>query len=107
MPEAERPPIIRRSNGIVVAYFVMHIGSCRLTVVAGSKRLGVSHRTLSSSRRRPPRKGKFAMFFKAIAIVMAAIAGYYIFDGNSEQGGIFLMLPASAIAVVLLLGWSG
>ena len=47
------------------------------------------------------------MFFKAIAIVMAAIAGYYIFDGNSEQCGIFLMLPASAIAVVLLLGWSG
>ena len=47
------------------------------------------------------------MFFKVIALLMAAIVGYYMFDGNLEQGGTFLMLPASAIAVVLLLGWSG
>jgi len=44
------------------------------------------------------------MFFKVIALLMAAIFGYYMFDGNFDQGGIFLLLPASAIAVVLLLG---
>lgn len=46
------------------------------------------------------------MFFKAIASLIAAIVGYYLFDTGSEQGAIFLALPVSAIAVVLLLGWS-
>jgi hypothetical protein len=53
------------------------------------------------------RKSYFVMFFKALALLMAAIVGYYIFDLDSQQGAIFLALPASAIAVVLLLGWSG
>jgi hypothetical protein len=52
-------------------------------------------------------KSHFVMFVKAIALLMAAIVGYYIFDLDSQQGAIFLALPASAIAVVLLLGWSG
>lgn len=47
------------------------------------------------------------MFFKVIALLLAAIVGYYVFDLDSQQGAIFLALPASAIAVVLLLGWSG
>jgi hypothetical protein len=46
------------------------------------------------------------MFFKVIALLMAAIVGYYVFDTNFEQGGVFLLLPVSAIAAVLLLGWS-
>jgi hypothetical protein len=47
------------------------------------------------------------MFFKVIALAMAAIAGYYMFDLAPEEGALFLLLPASAIAVVLLLAWSG
>ena len=54
-----------------------------------------------------PKKVIFVMFFKAIALLLAAIVGYYIFDIDSQQGAIFLALPVSAIAVVLLLGWSG
>jgi hypothetical protein len=46
------------------------------------------------------------MFFKAIALLLAAVVGYYLFDTGSEQGAIFLALPASAIVVILLLGWS-
>jgi len=38
------------------------------------------------------------MFFKAIALLIAAIVGYYLFDTGSEQGAIFLALPVSAIA---------
>jgi hypothetical protein len=47
------------------------------------------------------------MFFKVIASILAAAAGYYFLDADPQQNAIFLALPASAIAVVLLLGWSG
>jgi hypothetical protein len=47
------------------------------------------------------------MFFKVIALAMTAIAAYYMFDLAPEEGAVFVLLPASAIAVVLLLGWSG
>ena len=60
----------------------------------------------SSPFRRGGPKSDFIMFFKAIALLIAAIVGYYLFDTGSEQGAIFLALPVSAIAVVLLLGWS-
>jgi hypothetical protein len=63
--------------------------------------------TSSPLRRRRAEKVIFVMFFKAIALLLAAIVGYYIFNIDSQQGAIFLALPVSAIAVVLLLGWSG
>jgi hypothetical protein len=54
----------------------------------------------------PPVKAGFAMFFKIIALLMAAISGYFVFesDFDFEQAYIFLLLPGAAIAGYLLLG---
>jgi hypothetical protein len=51
-------------------------------------------------------KAGFAMFFKIIALLMAAVAGYFVFenDFDFEQAYIFLLLPGAAIAGYLLLG---
>lgn len=83
----------------------MHAQAGTLTAKNRAVSLGLGHHGLSCGREAP--QGLCIVFFKVIALILAAAIGYYTLDGAPEQFVTFVLLPLSSIAVIMLLGTSG